>query len=273
MKLHITQEVQEKVWYWIDKADFEVSGFGIIEIIDGVPVVVDAFLLDQEGSGGETELKAEAINRAEFETRNLERGEMKWWWHSHVNMNVYWSPQDKSTIAQLGTHGWFFHTVFNKKRELRSAFSCPQVIDNEFVKEKSIYMKDEVETVLWKTVDAEKIKVLDKAFDDKVKKRKVGIDVRNEYFNTETNQWEPRVGKGKNKKKGESGAPFFPKPLPALATRQDCEKQIEEAFEEGNTNAQVEFFFERDIRKHGFNIETMRRVYCQERYAEGYGHV
>ena len=81
MKLHITEQVQEKIWHWVDKADFEVSGLGIIEIMDGVPVVTECFLLEQEGSAGETELKAESINKAEFEHRNLKNGEIRWWWH------------------------------------------------------------------------------------------------------------------------------------------------------------------------------------------------
>jgi hypothetical protein len=49
-------------------------------------------------------------------------GDLRWWWHSHVDMDVFWSGTDMGTLKQLGMGGWFAATVFNQKNEMRSAF-------------------------------------------------------------------------------------------------------------------------------------------------------
>jgi hypothetical protein len=120
--LEIEEGVYNKVQYWIDKTDVEVSGLGRI-IYDAerhVWRVVSAYLVEQVNSASDTELNAEAIGRLMFETKD-DPGQLNWWWHSHHNMGVFWSSTDLAAIEELGEHGFFVATVFNKRRE---SLSC-----------------------------------------------------------------------------------------------------------------------------------------------------
>jgi len=135
-KIIIGREAYDKIFYYVHKAKHEISGFGDVEIIKGVPTVTNIFLIEQENGAVETEMKAEAISKALYhhtisETMN---GEMKFWWHSHVDMKVFWSGTDMDTINQLTQNGWWIHGVFNKKNEHRLSYSnldpIPVFIDN-----------------------------------------------------------------------------------------------------------------------------------------------
>ncbi len=170
MKLHISPEVYQQVMYWVNKADFEVSGLGIVKIINNLPVVTKAILLEQEGTGGDTELDPNAITKAEFEMRN-EEGELRWWWHSHVNMGVFWSKTDQDTIKQLGQHGWFYHTVFNKKYEKKTAFSCPQKLECPLYEKSYIYIDEEYPDEIGMPMLGTTQKQLDSSFARNVKKK------------------------------------------------------------------------------------------------------
>lgn len=120
MKLTISWFAHAKIMHWIKKADTkECSGFGMIQKLDGHLHVTDAFLIEQVNTGGDTEMKPEAIAK-EMYLRREEKGEMNFWWHSHHSMSAYMSGTDVSTIKELGANGWLLATVFNNKDEHKS---------------------------------------------------------------------------------------------------------------------------------------------------------
>lgn len=123
MKLIIDDEVYQKVMYWVDRAkDLEVSGLGLIQVEpDGVFRVTDAMLLPQKNTKTHTEISPDGVAKAMYDLRNS-GGELKWWWHSHVDMGVFWSKTDTDTIEEFGQGGWVVATVFNKRREKKTAF-------------------------------------------------------------------------------------------------------------------------------------------------------
>lgn len=118
----LPSEVYEKIMWWINHADGEVSGMGTVtwDEEENTFRIDDAILLKQKCTSATTELEAGAVAQAEFELRGHKGEGLRWWWHSHVNMNVFWSGTDTATIAELGEHGWFVSTVFNKKEESKS---------------------------------------------------------------------------------------------------------------------------------------------------------
>lgn len=119
----IDNMVFQKVMHWVNKSNFEVSGLGnvIYDPETNIIRVIDAIILPQKNTASTTDIDGAAVAKAMFMLRNSP-GEMKWWWHSHVNMGVFWSGTDISTIKQLGSGGWFAATVFNKKQETKSAY-------------------------------------------------------------------------------------------------------------------------------------------------------
>lgn len=166
MKLVIPYDVYLKIMHWVDKAGgFEVSGFGTIvrDAKSDVFTVRDAILLKQTNTSAETEIEASAIAKALYELRDAE-GEMRWHWHSHHSMDVFWSGTDEKLIRDLGSNGWIVATVFNNKREQKTAF-CTYA-KSEFGSHE-IFHKD-VPTQVLTFIDNSLIEAWDKEFDDKV---------------------------------------------------------------------------------------------------------
>jgi len=160
LKVEIDDKVFQKIMYWIDKADFEVSGLGMIEYNKDHNIlrITDAMLLKQAGSGAATEIDAAAVAKAMFLMKD-KPGSLRWWWHSHVNMSVFWSGTDQDTIKELGGGGWFAATVFNKKREMKSAYCQAAPV--------RLVISD-IETNIVEDVDLDLINKWDKEFDDNV---------------------------------------------------------------------------------------------------------
>lgn len=123
IKVQIPQEVYQKIMYWIDKAPGEISGLGKIALdhTKGTFSVLSVTLLDQVNSGASTDLDPADISKAMFELREQE-GMLNFWWHSHVNMAVFWSGTDIDTIRTIGQNGFVLSTVFNKRREMLSSY-------------------------------------------------------------------------------------------------------------------------------------------------------
>lgn len=121
--------VYYKIMHWVMKAGSdEVSGVGKI-VKDGSRLrVVDACMLPQSNSAGGTDIEPEDLGKAEFLLKDTE-GDLRFWWHSHVQMNCFWSMTDITTLELLGRHGWYVATVFNQKWERRSAVYLGNGID------------------------------------------------------------------------------------------------------------------------------------------------
>ena len=111
----------KKIHYYAQAADGEVSGLGtLIKDSEGRYVVNKVFLLDQESSGADTELNPEAISKLMVDMigKNEDPAQLKFWWHSHANMGVFWSGTDDACAETL-SHEFAFSLVVNKSREMK----------------------------------------------------------------------------------------------------------------------------------------------------------
>lgn len=124
--VHLDERVFQKIMHWCRKAgSFEVSGLGnvIYDPKTNVFLVNEVYLLEQENTGTTSDIDEKALGKLMYEHHKSKvEGELKFWWHSHADMGVFWSATDMATIRQLGGEGSFLSTVFNKKEEMRSAF-------------------------------------------------------------------------------------------------------------------------------------------------------
>lgn len=170
MKIDIPQLVYDKVMHWVDKTSIEVSGFGTVRYDANTKTfhVVDAYLLKQEGGAAHTDIDNAALADLVYETRRSGL-ELKWWWHSHVKMGVFWSGTDTSTIKEMGQHGWIVATVFNQQRQMKSAACYKTTTDFGEL----INLSDDIPTVISRPdVTPEMFAAWDKEFDDNVKEKK-----------------------------------------------------------------------------------------------------
>lgn len=111
--------VKQKIMHWVNASSYECSGIGKLLIENGEIRVIDAILLPQKNTSATTDIDAEDLGKAMFLLKD-QPGELRFWWHSHVNMSVFWSGTDMATIRSIGSNGWFVSSVFNKKWESRT---------------------------------------------------------------------------------------------------------------------------------------------------------
>jgi len=173
--VQIDDEVYEKVMHWITKADGEISGLGKIVVENGVFRVTSAMLLKQENTSVTTEFDGAAVGKAMFELKD-EPGTLNWWWHSHVNMDVFWSGTDMDTIHEIGAGGWVVATVLNKSRESRT---CYYQKGAGFI---PALVVDDIPTTIISNISEELTSAWDKEFDANVTTKKISRSYYNGMF-------------------------------------------------------------------------------------------
>jgi hypothetical protein len=115
--MYIIPKVNSRIMEYAQAASGEISGFGSTNPHTGI---IDKLfpLMPQECTGSETEIDAKFITgfieSGQSSTANL-------WWHSHVNMGVFWSGTDEECINALGrTINILTSIVVNKNREYKA---------------------------------------------------------------------------------------------------------------------------------------------------------
>lgn len=123
MKVVIDPIEHEKIKYLVDKSNVEISGLGRAKWCDKIMGyrVTKTYLLEQENGPASTDIDPNAVAKLMYESKD-DDGYLNFWWHSHVNMGVFWSGTDMDTMRQFAGHGMVVATVFNKKGETRSAY-------------------------------------------------------------------------------------------------------------------------------------------------------
>ena len=117
--LYIEPLCMKKINYYTQAADGEVSGLGtLVKDEQGRFIVKEVFLLEQECTAADTDIKPEAISKlmVDMMRDNKDPSQLKFWWHSHVNMGVFWSGTDETACETLSRE-FAFSLVVNKRRE------------------------------------------------------------------------------------------------------------------------------------------------------------
>lgn len=162
-KIYVDYDVYRKIMYWVDKAPGEISGLGKVQILeDGSFLVSSAILCKQVNTGTSTDIDATDLSKAMFALKD-EPGELRFWWHSHANMEVFWSGTDWATIKELSSQGWFLSMVFNKKEEYRACLAQQQPI---------VIVADELDMNFFYATKTDEQTIWDKEFDAKCEAKK-----------------------------------------------------------------------------------------------------
>lgn len=121
-KIIIPMNIRNEIQFLVDNCALEISGLGNVVYDKDANAyrVVSIILLDQEVGAAHTDIDDAAVAQAVYDLRDSE-GELAFWWHSHVNMDTFWSGTDKSTMIEIGKNGLCVAVVFNKKEEMRGA--------------------------------------------------------------------------------------------------------------------------------------------------------
>lgn len=123
-KLYITAEAWIKLMCFIHLiGDYEISGFGRIQNIDGIMTVTDFDILKQEVRGAYVEASEDAVMDFIRRTPKEQRGEWTFDWHSHVEMGTTpsgtdWNNYKEMLAARMGEQ--FPFMIVNKRQEVTS---------------------------------------------------------------------------------------------------------------------------------------------------------
>ena len=116
----------QKLKHWVKLAQGEVSGLGtIIEkkgkngVVEGF-IIDDIYLLKQESSSADTLLDDQAVGQflVEMAKADKDTSTIKLWWHSHGDLNVFWSSTDEQCIADLANSSYLISLVTNKEGKI-----------------------------------------------------------------------------------------------------------------------------------------------------------
>ena len=128
MKIQMTYPAYQKLWYFIRECDQEISGFGKVRDIspeeggEQVLEIYDIETFPQEVSGVHATIDDEAL--ALFLTEKVANdedvSEYRVWWHSHVNMQAFFSGTDTGTIDVSREFPYLISIVGNKRGEFKT---------------------------------------------------------------------------------------------------------------------------------------------------------
>lgn len=120
MKLQLTREQHAEIMEYVKQCSDEIGGLGTVFFDEnGTAHIEHLFMVKQEVHGATCELDPTDINRVMFEAFEKEaKGQLCFWWHSHVNMAVSPSLQDDKTMAQIGNAGFAVAMIINKRGEM-----------------------------------------------------------------------------------------------------------------------------------------------------------
>lgn len=123
-KVKIDIECYQKIVNWVNMANAEISGMGIIEETKEGFLVTEVFLPKQTNTSSNTDLDQADLGKLFFELSQREEEsyheKLKFWWHSHYNFDVFWSGTDETCIESIGGDRYLISSVFNQKGDIRT---------------------------------------------------------------------------------------------------------------------------------------------------------
>lgn len=120
--VELSYPVKVRMDAWMDMAPEEISGIGTIqeEMRQGRLIirVTNLWLFEQECTAVRTTIGFKDIAR--FMTKGMPAGirdqDLRYWWHSHVDMEARWSGTDLATHEALSKNGANFLSIVSNRR-------------------------------------------------------------------------------------------------------------------------------------------------------------
>ncbi len=127
-KVLILPEPFEKLKLYIELCPWEVSGLGIVERSGNDFLIRDIFITRQWNYSAFTEMYPEDLSRLliEMVKEGKDPNQVKLWWHSHAEMDVFWSQIDDYTCRNLGNY--LISLVGNKAGNFRCRLDISEPI-------------------------------------------------------------------------------------------------------------------------------------------------
>lgn len=118
--VYIKPEAKATLDEFTIQAEGEISGLGVVrKIAPGVLLIEKVFILHQKCTPTKSDFDKDKFGDFALECvlNNIDMTYFKLWWHSHVYMDVFWSPTDTGTIDGFANE-WMLSLVVNKFGEM-----------------------------------------------------------------------------------------------------------------------------------------------------------
>lgn len=124
MNILFPVKVYQQLRAYVEATPYEISGLGKIRKEGDTITIEEIKIFKQHVTSVETTLDRQALGK--FYDDLMKNGEdlsqWKLWWHSHADMQVFFSGTDVATIEdfdnEMQTDNWMLSIVTNKKAEL-----------------------------------------------------------------------------------------------------------------------------------------------------------
>jgi hypothetical protein len=120
VRLFLLPEVEERIRHYTALARGEVSGLGLVEEIDGGFLVTELYLPKQSCTLAGTDLDQGAVASIilQLDQAGQDSGALRFWFHSHSHLDVFWSQTDEACIAGLANGDYVLSLVTNKAGDI-----------------------------------------------------------------------------------------------------------------------------------------------------------
>lgn len=117
-RVFILSSALQKLRAYVKVCPVEINGLGVVKRLDNDFLITDIFILPQRVSIMSAKVDDEAFHKFIFELASSGRdtAEIKLQWHSHVNMAVFCSGEDRATISSYRCD-FMISLVVNKQEE------------------------------------------------------------------------------------------------------------------------------------------------------------
>jgi len=120
-KLIIPKHIEERLNQYVQSVPSEIAGMGAVEYNQetGEITVTEIAIYEQKVTGGTADLSSEALAKFQMDLIKAGKSPSKWrlWWHSHNDMQAFFSGTDTGTIDGSDEFDWLVSLVVNKRRD------------------------------------------------------------------------------------------------------------------------------------------------------------
>ena len=126
LTLIVPLKAYNKIMAYTQLVDTEITGFAdvTLDLVNKQAIVDEVYLIEQEATGAHVEMDEESVSK--FNLWCIEQGMTqlpRLWWHSHVNMETFFSKTDSDTYEETLNNGsWTIALVVNKHRSMKAVF-------------------------------------------------------------------------------------------------------------------------------------------------------
>jgi hypothetical protein len=119
-KLIIPPAIYQRLYYYVQAVPYEISGFMRASIDPETSEIIadDIIILEQDSSSAHTEMTPEAQAKYLLHLMETDQNPADWciWWHSHGNLESFWSGVDDATIEAHTTQPFLISLVTNRQQ-------------------------------------------------------------------------------------------------------------------------------------------------------------